>query len=224
LPGAVHLINGTYIQNASGTLALRVTPDTTPFSYDSMAVLATSVTDVAVLSGTLKAVVRPGLYQATQTYLDVFTFCSCFGGVITGTFDNVVSSSPFFTATASYNPNSVDLTLTRIAFGSVPGETQNQRNVGNYLEQNYSPSLTGNAATFFSNLFAATSLSALDSLSGEGTTAGQQAAFNIATMFTTTMFDQMLSWLGGGGFGGDDLNPASPLLQYAAADKPQRPE
>jgi uncharacterized protein with beta-barrel porin domain len=212
--GAVHTINGAFIQNASGTLALRVTPDTTPFTYDALQA------DTAVLGGSLKALVLPGLYQSTQTYTNVLAFCSC----SLGTFDTVISSSPFFNASAAYFSDHVDLTLNRIPFGSVPGETQNQRNLGNYLEQNYSTGLTGNAATFFGTLLASGSLGVLDNLSGEGTTGTQQTAFNAGTMFNKTMLDQVLSWLDGGMPGGNDISPESTLLQYASAEKPSRPE
>jgi outer membrane autotransporter protein len=212
--GAVHTINGAFIQNASGTLALRVTPDTTPFTYDALQA------DTASLGGTLKALVLPGLYQSTQTYTNVLLFCSC----SLGTFDAVVASSPFFTASAAYFSDHVDLTLNRIPFGSVPGETQNQRSVGNYLEQNYSTGLTGNAALLFGNLLAAPSLGVLDQLTGEGITGTQQSAFNAGTMFSKTMLDQVLSWLDGGLPGTNDISPQSTLLQYAAAETPSRPE
>ena len=211
LPGAVHFVGGDFIQGATGTLALRVTPDTTPFTYDSML-----VTGTATLAGTLRATVQPGIYQATQTYLAVLAFCNC----STGTFGSVVSSSPFFTASATYNPDSVDLTLTRIAFGSVPGETLNQRRVGNYLESFYSTTLTGNAATFFGNLLAATSVGVLDSLSGEGTATTQQTALDTGDMFTRTMLDQMLAWLGGAPAG---AVPGGAALSYAPS-RPARPE
>jgi uncharacterized protein with beta-barrel porin domain len=214
-PGAVHLINGLFTQSATGVLALRVTPDTTPFTYDSLQA------DTAALAGTLKAVVLPGLYQSTQTYTNALAFCFC----STGVFDAVVSSSVFFTASATYFSDHVDLTLNRIPFGSVPGETQNQRNIGNYLEQNYSTALTGLAATFFSNLLTSPSLGVLDQLSGEGLTGTQQSAFNAGAMFNKTMLDQMLAWLDGGLPGAGDFGPQSTLLQYAASEKkPSRPE
>jgi uncharacterized protein with beta-barrel porin domain len=209
--GAVHIIAGDFTQTATGALALRVTPNTAPFTYDSLQALT------ATLGGTLKAVVQPGLYQATQTYVGVLQFCGC----STGTFDSVVSTSAFLSASATYNPGSVDLTLTRIPFGAVPGETLNQQRVGNYLESLYSPGLTGLAAIFYGNLLAAGSVGVLDNLSGEGTVAAQQTAFNAGSMFNKTMLDQLLAWLGGGGGG---LDPSGAVMHYAPSEKPSRPE
>ena len=165
--------------------------------------------------------VQPGLYGASTFYAGVVTSTD----PITTTFAQTTTSLVFLTATATYNTNSVDLTLNRTPFGSVPGATQNQRNVGNYLEQNYSTALGGNAATFFTALLQSSSLGVLDQLSGAGTTGAQQGAFDAGTMFSKTMMDQVWSWLDGGGAGTNDINPESTLLQYAARDKkPARPE
>jgi uncharacterized protein with beta-barrel porin domain len=211
--GAPHLVDGSFTQSAAGTLALRV--DNTPAS-DTLTVTT------ANLGGTLRATVQPGLYGPSTFYAGVVTATD----PITTTFTQTTTSSAFFTATATYNPNSVDLTLNRVPFGSVAGATQNQRNVGNYLEQNYSTSLTGNAATFFTALLQSPSLGVLDQLSGAGTTGTQHGAFSAGTMFNKTMMDQVWSWLeGGGGGGASDFTPESTLLQYAASDKKRaRPE
>jgi uncharacterized protein with beta-barrel porin domain len=209
--GAPHLVDGSFTQNAAGTLALRV--DNTNLS-DTLTVTT------ANLGGTLRAVVQPGLYGSSTFYAGVVTATD----PITTTFTQTTTSSAFFTATATYNnPNSVDLTLNRVPFGSVPGETQNQRNVGNYLEQNYSTNLTGNAALFFTALLQSPSLGVLDQLSGAGTTGAQHGAFSAGTMFNKAMTDQVWSWLEGGGGGASDFTPESTLLQYAASDK-KRPE
>jgi outer membrane autotransporter protein len=121
------------------------------------------------------------------------------------TFGNVVSSSPFFTATATYDygvsppifdPN-VSLTLTFNGFAAAPGQTKNELAVGQFLNTVYSPGVTGDAATFFSNLFAATSLNALDQLSGEGTAAAQNTAFSAGNMFMNALADQFELWLSG---------------------------
>jgi len=174
----------------------------------------------ATLGGTLRAVVQPGLYGSSTIYAGVVTATD----PITTTFAQTTTSSAFFTATATYNPNSVDLTLNRLSFGSVPGATQNQRNVGNYLEQNYSTGLTGNAAIFFTALLQSPSLGVLDQLSGSGLTGAQQGAFNAGSMFNKAIMDQVWTWLDGGGLGTNDFNPESTLLRYAASEKPARPE
>ena len=126
--GTTHEISsagGTFIQSASGTLALRVN---NAGAADKM------IADTITLNGgTLRAVVQAGLYSAPLTYSNVLFACSC---GLTGTFATVASSSPFFTASAAYDyaAGSADLTLTRIPFGSVPGMTENQRAIGNALE------------------------------------------------------------------------------------------
>ena len=99
----------------------------------------------------------------------------------------------------------------------MPGATSNQRAVGSVLEPGYSTSLTGNAATFYANLLAATSLSALDQLSGSGTAAAQGAAFGAGGLFNDAMFQQGLAWLNGGSGDGGFGAP----LGYAAAEKPK---
>lgn len=203
--GTTHVIStfpyntgGTFIQGAGGTLALRV----------NNAGAADKLTaDTITLNGTLQAVVQAGLYSAPLTYSGVLAACPC---GLTGTFATVTSSSPFFTARAVYNygAGTVDLTLTRMPFGSVSGMTDNQRAVGNALEASYSAGVTGNAATFYSNLFAATSVGVYDQLSGQGTAATQGAA-----IFSGTMF---LALIGQAPFGKVGT-PAAPL-GYASAD------
>ncbi|WP_083636473.1 autotransporter domain-containing protein [Bradyrhizobium sp. AS23.2] len=173
---------GTFIQNGQGVLALRV--DSAGHRDGLYAV------DAAQLGGTFRAVVQAGLYQATTTYTNVVQS----GGAVTGQFSNVTSSSAFFTATATYNTNSVDVTLSRQGFGAVAGETANQRAVGNALEAGYSPALTGTAAAFYSQLLAAGSVGVLDKLSGEGTSGTQNTAFAAAAMFGQTMDGQMNAW------------------------------
>lgn len=197
--GAEHLIGNIFQQFSTGTLALRVTRDDTVF--DKLKA------EEAYLAGTLKAIVQPGLYGNTTTYLSVIdTNCGC-----VGTFDQTVSSSPFFGASSTVNGDDIDLTLTRIAFGAVSGMTINQQNVGKSLDPFYSTGLTGNAATFFGNLLAATSLSALDALSGEGTAATQNAAFTAVLLFNGTLSNQLNAWL--------TSNPGSGgALAYAQAN------
>ncbi|HEY2229734.1 MAG TPA: hypothetical protein VGI22_18750 [Xanthobacteraceae bacterium] len=199
--GASHEIDGTFTQTAVGTLGLRVNA-----AGVSDQLFVTS----ANLAGTLRAVVQPGLYGTMTVYNGVVVACVCNG--LNGTkFDTVTSTSPFLKATAScdyagvsapiFDPN-VTLTLTRVPFGSVPGETANQRAVGNFLEANYSTGLTGPAATFFSTLLAGPSIAPLDQLSGEGTSGTQQTAFMAVDLFMAALTGQGTAWLGGGGSAG----------------------
>ena len=84
--------------------------------------------------------------------------------------------------------------------------TPNQRAVGNALEGSYSTTLAGNAAAFYGNLLAATSVTALDQLSGEGTSAAQNAAFNAGSLFNNAMQNQALF--------GPNLNGLSAIVSY----------
>jgi hypothetical protein len=101
---------------------------------------------VANLGGTLRPVVQPGLYGSSTIYSGVLTFASS-----TGRFDSVTSPSLFLNASAVYNPTSVDLVLTRVPFNQLPGGGANARAVGNVLEANYSTSLTGALAGFYTS-------------------------------------------------------------------------
>jgi uncharacterized protein with beta-barrel porin domain len=177
-------ISGTYTQTAQGTLALRV---------DNAGARDGLFAGNVNLNGTLRAVLQPGLYKSSTSYTNVVQSNTA----ITGQFSSVTSSSAFFNAVASYNVNSVDLTLTRYALGAVPGETANQRAVGNSLETGYSTSLTGAAATFYTRLLQAGSVRVLDQLSGEGTSGTQNTAFTAGALFGQTMDNQMNAWRAG---------------------------
>ena len=177
-----------FIQTSTGTLALRVT---NAGASDGL------TAGGAQLGGTLGAVVQPGLYAATTKYAGVVSASS----PITTQFANVQAfaagtTTPlaFFTASAIYNTESVDLILNRIGFGAVAGETFNQQQVGNALNAAYSTGLTGNAATFYSNLLQSTSIGVLDQLSGEGTSAAQSAAFFANDLFNNVMGNHALGW------------------------------
>lgn len=197
--GEVHIASENFVQTAGGTLALRVTSDGRKDSLGNTGAAAMT------LAGTLRALVQPGLYGATTTYTNVVTS----GTNINGQFDAAASSSPFFTATASYPTlDAVDLTLARIPFNTVPGLTPNQQTVANALEPNYATTLTGNAATFFGNLLAATSTAVLDQLSGEGLSGMQHVGFGAAGQFNNGMMQQSQ---GGGG-----TAVTFPPLGYAA--------
>jgi uncharacterized protein with beta-barrel porin domain len=181
--GALDLsFGGTFTQTAQGTLALRV---------DNKGLHDGLVADgKANLNGALRAVLQPGLYGSSTTYKDVLVSSTS----VAGQFASVTSSSAFFGAAATYNASSVDLTLTRYGFGSVPGETLNQRSIGSALEAGYSTALTGAAATFYTRLLQAGSLRVLDQLSGEGTSGTQNTAFNSGSLFGQTMNSQMEAW------------------------------
>ena len=208
--GFAHLFGETYLQTLSGTLALRVTGDG---RNDALA--GSTGTSTATLSGGLRALVQPGLYANSTTYLNVVTTGS---GGVNGQFGTVTTSSAFFTATATYNSQSVDLNLSRTAFGSVPGSTRNQMAVGNAFETGYSPSLdpTSVAGQFYANLLAAASIGVLDNLSGEGTAALQNASIGAGSQFNNATLGQLVF--------GDTSGTTSIIIpppQYAATPKPR---
>jgi outer membrane autotransporter protein len=190
--------SGTFTQTAQGTLALRVN---NAGQYDGVSVGG------ANLNGTLRVVLQPGLYQSSTTYTNLLKSTTPIAGQFAS-----VSSSAFFNAAATYNPNSVDLTLTRYGFGAVPGETANQRSIGNALEAGYSTALTGPAATFYTQLLQAGSPRVLDQLSGEGTSGTQNTAFTAGWLFGQTLDGQMQAWRIGNR--GNVINDAA--LGYAA--------
>src|SRR6266702_7599248 len=208
---------GTFTQTAQGTLALRV--DNTGL-HDGLF----SVNQVS-LNGTLRPVLTPGLYGSSTTYKDVVVSG---GASVNGQFASITSPSAFFNAVATYNAKSVDVTLSRYGFGSAPGETLNQRSIGNVLESGYSTALTGATATFYAQLLQAGSLRVLDQLSGEGTSGTQNTAFNAAALFGQTMDGQMEAWRAGnrGGIAGDAPlgyaaeQPRGPAQAFAALKAP----
>lgn len=207
-------VGGTLINEASGTLAVRVAPNAPGLpGFPGMAFNDGFVASAITLNGgRLHILVTPGLYENVTVYSSATTngspiqTCGCPGGtVITGRFDAVTTSSPFFAATADYSvATEVSVTLTRYGFGAVPGQTPNQRAVGGVLETGYSTGLdpSGTLGRFYSNLLMANSLSVLDQLSGEGTTAAQDASFAAGGQFGNAMLTQGLSWLYGTGTGG----------------------
>ncbi|MBM3530129.1 MAG: autotransporter domain-containing protein [Alphaproteobacteria bacterium] len=199
-----HSMVGTnFTQTANGTLYVRV--DSNDF-YDGI------FSRSANLNGGLVVVVQPGLYGAQTTFTKVInTSTGTAGG-----FSSILTSSPFFTARTAVNadPNDLDVILTRVGFGSIPSMTPNQRAVGNALEGSYSTTLTGNAATLYSNLLAANSVTVLDNISGEGTSATQNAAFGAGSLFNNAMQGQGLFGPNGA------INGLLPL-PYAEPAKPR---
>jgi uncharacterized protein with beta-barrel porin domain len=188
-----HFVIGAFTQTAAGTLALRVANDG---AHDIMQVSGT-----ASLGGTLGAVVQPGLYANATTYLGAFIANNPFSAAnpFTGSFAQTAAfatgtTTPlaFFTVTPTYNANSVDITLNRTPFGAVPGETQNQRNVGNALEQAYATTLTGAPASFFSTLLQSTSSDVLKQAAGETATGSQQTTFQAMTQFMGVLLDPFI--------------------------------
>jgi outer membrane autotransporter protein len=183
LPGGI-LTTGTYTQTG-GLLQFQLAPGGAG---------RISVGNTATLGGTLGVAVTPGLYGLSTQY----TLLTA--GAISGQFAQFISSPPSAFLSLSgpfYDPTSVDVTVTRTPFGAVPGLSRNQRAVGNALEGAYSTMLTGPAATLYTNLLMTGTPDALSQLSGEGTTAAQNAVFASGTMFDSLLMDQGAFWRSG---------------------------
>jgi len=192
-----HSISGDFTQTAAGVLKLRFDDA----FFDQLLLTAGNAT----LDGKLIVVPQAKVYTAAVTY----DFVRTIGGNVSGTFASVTAGSPFFTVSTDYSSGTAAaVTLTPIAFNAVSGLTPNQKAVADALTANFSGSVTGNAATLYSNLFAATSVGVFDQLSGQGTSATQGATFFSGSMF--------MSLLGQTPFGTAGT-PAAPL-GYAAAD------
>jgi uncharacterized protein with beta-barrel porin domain len=207
----------SFIQNASGTLALRM---------DNTGTIDNLSADAISAHGTVRIVIQNQLYQ-NQTFSGMAVGLTVYGAgtlgnTIGSAFDHYTSSSPFFTVTPIYDTNDptnyqgLSFEVDRIPFGSIPGLTPNQTAVGKALENGYSPNLTGNAATFYANLLSAGSAAALDQLSGQGTSAAQGASFTAGNLFNVAMLQQGMLWLNGGGTGGTTFGGVS---QYAASNR-----
>jgi uncharacterized protein with beta-barrel porin domain len=189
-------IVGNFNQTSSGTLGVRVN---SAGGADTMTLSGT-----ASLGGKLAVAVQPGLYGSSTLYAGIIS-----GTAVAGQFAQTQAFAPggttplaFFTVTPTYNAASVDITLNRVGFGSVAGETVNERNVGTALNGVYSTSLTGNAATLFSNLLQATSVKALDQLDGEVGTGAERAVFQLTNEFLGVMLDPFVNGRGNVGGGG----------------------
>jgi outer membrane autotransporter protein len=184
LPGGT-LTTGFYTQTG-GLLQYQLTPGGAG---------RVTVANTATLGGTLGVAVTPGLYGLSTQY----TLLSA--GAISGQFAQFLSSPPrssFLSLSGPfYDATSVDVTVTRTPFGAVPGLTRNQRAVGNALEGAYSTTLTGPAATLYTNLLMTGTPDALSQLSGEGITAAQNTAFASGTMFDALLMDQGAFWRSG---------------------------
>jgi outer membrane protein OmpA-like peptidoglycan-associated protein len=156
----------------------------------------TITADTAALAGAnLRLVMNTpnGLYANAYLFNDVID-----ANTRTGTFASVVTNtgSVLLTPAAVYDAgNNVDLTLTRVAFGAVPGLTGNQTAVGNAIEAVYSPTQTGAYGTLLANLFlinnTGTYADALNQLSGAHYAGAMQAISNNSLQVNTMVSDQI---------------------------------
>src|SRR5262249_41380663 len=114
---------------------------------------------------------------------------------------------------------SVDVILTRTPFGAVAGLNANQRAVGNALEGAYRTTLTGAAATLYTNLLMTGTPNSLSQLSGEGITAAQNTAFATGRPFDSLMMDKSAFWRSGETVDSEGVTFREAPLAYAAEKK-----
>jgi subtilase-type serine protease len=199
--GTAHVISGTFVQTAAGTLQLRVGGDG---SADTLQV------GTGRLAGALTLATQPGLYANQTVYSGIVSATA----TLTGNFATVQTTSPFLQASALPVLNSVTAVVTRVPFDALPGLTRNQLAVGAGLERGYqqafadstgaSPSSatsgTASSADLYSSLFGSTTSAAsiptaYNSLSGEGLTGSQQTLFGVGSIFVDAIREQGALWL-----------------------------
>jgi outer membrane autotransporter protein len=206
LPGGI-LATGTYTQTG-GRLQYVLAPGGGSGRIE--------VANTATLGGTLGVAVTPGLYGLSTQYRLLTA------GEVKGTFAQFISSpsSAFLSLSRPfYTETSVDVTLSRTPFGAVAGLTRNQQAVGNALEGAYATTLTGAAATLYTNLLMTGTPNALSQLSGEGIIAAQNTAFATGRMFDSLMMDQGAFWRSGETADSEGVTFREAPLAYAPEKK-----
>jgi len=150
--------------------------------------------DTARLAGTLEVRLPTpnGLYD--DYFFDNVIDSNDLGGT---RFDRVVTSylTPLLKPEARYDAfENVDLVIDRIGFGAVPGLTYNQTQVGNGIENVYSPTQQGPFGTLLANLFRqgpAAYPVALDQLSGAEYAGYVQSLRNMSQQISTNINYQL---------------------------------
>jgi uncharacterized protein with beta-barrel porin domain len=204
-------INGSYVQAAGSHYQVEL--DATGAS-DKIAV--TGAPGTATLNGGTVDIVRAaGSYGKTTSY----RILSATGGV-TGAFagTSFATTSPFFSAALSYDPNDAFMTLTRSFAGFDLGLTPNQRAVGTALDQaGSSPNADiQNALDALEGLTAAQAPNALDQLGGEAYSSFATVQLRGAQLFANLVGQQMAQTHGGAG--GSLLAQAGTRVQLASLD------
>ena len=121
----------------------------------------------AALDGTIYVSAVAGTYASTQSYLDVID--ASFGAGRTGTFSVEMVNTPLLDLAVVYDGDTVDLTLTRVAFSSVANLTPNQSAVAAAIEATYGDANPSPFDGMVNELFGLTGpqyQAALDSISG----------------------------------------------------------
>lgn len=198
-------ITGIFTQAPTGTLQLNANPH----GADRFNVIGT-----ANFGGTLIILLTPGSYGSSTTYANVLNSTN----PITSQFSKIISSSPFYSVTATnqsnnpYTDNSIgrtfnyslDLTLTQTLFSysRLGNANLNEQGIGQLFDRLYSSNSSSAASDFFAKLNASTLPTPLTQLTGEaGAHGGSHAATHMMGSFLTLVLNPF-----GGSPGG---NPGS---------------
>ena len=178
--GVPHVISGTFVQTASGTLALRV---------------AEKQNDVLQVTGTVRlAGVETSVFQSPSGLANSYVIVSAAGGV-TGAFDQstAVGLPSFVTAALGYTDNNVTLGLTS-RMAQQAGLSRNQSAVGGALDTAFN--INGSLPAGLDAVFGLSSNQlpgALSQLSGEAHASAVSATFYDASLVRDAILDR-LSW------------------------------
>ncbi|MBS0249134.1 MAG: autotransporter domain-containing protein [Proteobacteria bacterium] len=166
-------VNGNLTLSSGAVYSVEVSP---------LAADRTNVTGTATLAGTVNAAYAPGSYISKQ-----YTILNSTGG-IAGTFSSLSNSNKpaNIGAALRYDANNVYLNLTLI-YSALGALGTNQTNVANALT-GYFDRAAGIPAAF-TNL----SANGLSQISGETSVGVQQAVFQGADLFMSTVFDRVLT-------------------------------
>jgi autotransporter-associated beta strand protein len=170
----------------------------------------TNATGNASLAGTVDALFLSSTLQHSYTILSA-------AGGRTGTFTSLDSFGlpSFITASLAYTQTEVDLIINS-QLSQVPGLTRNQQAVAGGIDFSFNNG--GGTLPGLFNLPAGQIPSALNALSGEGTSGTQESAFGAGDMFLSTMMDQGAFWRNGGIVDPIGVTYRSPAMGYAPAE------
>ena len=176
--GVPHVISGTFVQTAAGTLVLRV---------------ADKENDALQVAGTVRlAGAETSIFQSPSGLARSYVIVSAAGGVM-GTFDTstAVGLPSFVSAALGYAQNDVTLDLTS-GMGEQAGLSPNQAAVGRALDTafNVDGSLPAGLEAIF-GLSSSQLPGALGALSGEVHASAVSAAFNDASLPRDAILDRL---------------------------------
>ena len=190
-PGTSMTVSGNLAFQTGANYIVQLNPTTSTFA---------NVTGTAALGGAnVLAAFQPGSYVAKQQYTILQS--AGLGGTTFGPLATV--NLPNFSASLSYSANDVFLNLNAATLGAGAGLSGNQQNVAGSLNNffNSGGTLTPNFASIFA-MSGGNLNTALAQLSGESSTATQQASFAMMSGFLGVMVDPSVDGRGGAGGGG----------------------